>query len=102
MAAQAEAGKGTLKQAWKDNTFLQKLPSYLNVATSTANKIIGITEKQLASAIERKLSSGMESPENAIKMLNMMPADQRATIIRALRNAGPTISRAAVLSANKF
>jgi hypothetical protein len=102
LAAQAEAGKGTLKQAWKDNTFLQKLPSYLNVATSTANKIIGITEKQLASAIERKLSSGMESPENAIKMLNMMPADQRATIIRELRNAGPTISRAAVLSANKF
>jgi hypothetical protein len=102
LAAQAEAGKGTLKQAWKDNTFLQKLPSYLNVATSTANKIIGITEKQLASAIERKLSSGMESPENAINMLNMMPADQRATIIRELRNAGPTISRAAVLSANKF
>ena len=81
LAAQAEAGKGTLKQAWKDNTFLQKLPSYLNVATSTANKIIGITEKQLASAIERKLSSGMESPENAIKMLNMMPADQRDSII---------------------
>jgi hypothetical protein len=44
----------------------------------------------------------MESPENAINMLNMMPADQRATIIRELRNAGPTISRAAVLSANKF
>jgi hypothetical protein len=31
-------------------------------------------------------------------MLDMMPADQRDTIIRFLRQSGPTISRAAVLS----
>jgi hypothetical protein len=98
LAQQAEAGRGTLKKAWDENTFMQKLPSYLNAATSTANKALGIAEKKLASAIELKLSKGMESPEDAIKMLNFMPADQRDTIIRALRQSGPTVSRAAVLS----
>ena len=98
LAQQAEAGRGTLKKAWDENTFMQKLPSYLNAATSTTNKALGIAEKKLASAIELKLSKGMESPEDAIKMLDMMPADQRDTIIRALRQSGPTISRAAVLS----
>lgn len=98
LAQQAEAGRGTLKKAWDDNTFMQKLPSYLNAATSTTNKALGIAEKKLASAIELKLSKGMESPEDAIKMLDMMPADKRDTIIRALRQSGPTISRAAVLS----
>ena len=77
---------------------MQKLPSYLNAATSTTNKALGIAEKKLANAIELKLSKGMESPEDAIKMLDMMPADKRDTIIRALRQSGPTISRAAVLS----
>ena len=98
LTKQAEAGKGTLKDAWDQNTFMQKLPSYLNAAASTTNKALGIAEKKLASAIELKLSKGMESPEDAIKMLDMMPADQRDTIIRALRQSGPTISRAAVLS----
>ena len=98
LAQQAEAGKGTLKDAWDQNTFMQRLPSYLNAATSTANKALGIAEKKLASAIELKLSKGMESPEDAVKMLDMMPADQRDTIIRFLRQSGPTISRAAVLS----
>jgi hypothetical protein len=98
LTKQAEAGRGTLKKAWDENTFMQKLPSYLNAATSTTNKALGIAEKKLASAIELKLSKGMESPEDAIKMLDMMPADQRDTIIRALRQSGPTISRAAVLS----
>lgn len=98
LAQQAEAGRGTLKKAWDENTFMQKLPSYLNAATSTTNKALGIAEKKLASAIELKLSKGMESPKNAIEMLNFMPADQRDTIIRALRQSGPTISRAAVLS----
>ena len=98
LTKQAEAGKGTLKKAWDQNTFMQKLPSYLNAATSTTNKALGIAEKKLASAIELKLSKGMESPEDALKMLDMMPADQRDTIIRALRQSGPTISRAAVLS----
>ena len=98
LTKQAEAGKGTLKDAWDQNTFMQKLPSYLNAATSTTNKALGIAEKKLASAIELKLSKGMESPEDAIKMLDMMPADKRDTIIRALRQSGPTISRAAVLS----
>ena len=98
LTRQAEAGRGTLKKAWDENTFMQKLPSYLNAATSTTNKALGIAEKKLASAIELKLSKGMESPEDAVKMLDMMPADQRDTIIRALRQSGPTISRAAVLS----
>ena len=98
LTKQAEAGRGTLKKAWDENTFMQKLPSYLNAATSTTNKALGIAEKKLASAIELKLSKGMESPEDAIKMLDMMPADKRDTIIRALRQSGPTISRAAVLS----
>lgn len=101
LAQQAEAGRGTLKKAWDENTFMQKLPSYLNAATSTTNKALGIAEKKLASAIELKLSKGMESPEDAIKMLDMMPADQRDTIIRALRQSGPTISRAAVLSSTQ-
>jgi hypothetical protein len=101
LAQQAEAGRGTLKKAWDENTFMQKLPSYLNAATSTANKALGIAEKKLASAIELKLSKGMESPEDALKMLDMMPADQRDTIIRALRQSGPTISRAAVLSSTQ-
>ena len=101
LTKQAEAGKGTLKDAWDQNTFMQKLPSYLNAATSTTNKALGIAEKKLASAIELKLSKGMESPEDAIKMLDMMPADQRDTIIRALRQSGPTISRAAVLSSTQ-
>lgn len=101
LTKQAEAGRGTLKKAWDENTFMQKLPSYLNAATSTTNKALGIAEKKLASAIELKLSKGMESPEDAIKMLDMMPADQRDTIIRALRQSGPTISRAAVLSSTQ-
>ena len=101
LAQQAEAGRGTLKKAWDQNTFMQKLPSYLNAATSTTNKALGIAEKKLASAIELKLSKGMESPEDAIKMLDMMPADKRDTIIRALRQSGPTISRAAVLSSTQ-
>ena len=101
LTKQAEAGKGTLKDAWDQNTFMQRLPSYLNAATSTANKALGIAEKKLASAIELKLSKGMESPEDAVKMLDMMPADQRDTIIRALRQSGPTISRAAVLSSTQ-
>ena len=101
LAQQAEAGRGTLKKAWDENTFMQKLPSYLNAATSTTNKALGIAEKKLASAIELKLSKGMESPEDAVKMLDMMPADQRDTIIRALRQSGPTISRAAVLSSTQ-
>lgn len=101
LTKQAEAGRGTLKKAWDENTFMQKLPSYLNAATSTTNKALGVAEKKLASAVELKLSKGMESPEDAIKMLDMMPADQRDTIIRALRQSGPTISRAAVLSSTQ-
>lgn len=98
LARQAEAGKGTVERAWKKNTFLQRLPSYLNSETSTINKALGIIEGKLLANTDVKLAKGMESPKNALEMLNFMPADQRDTIIRALRQSGPTISRAAVLS----
>jgi len=94
IARQAEAGKGTLENAWDANTFMQKLPPYLNPKISTANKAIGITENKLASAIERKISTGMESPENALKMIDFMPSDQRKTIIKLLRQSSPSIARA--------
>ena len=94
LAQQAEAGKGTLATAVKEHTFMQKLPPYLNPKISTANKAIGITEDKIASAIERKISTGMESPESALKMLNYMPSDQRKTIINKLRQSSPAMARA--------
>ena len=101
LARQAEAGKGAVERAWKDNTFLQRLPSYLNSTTSTLNKALGIIEGKVLQNTDIKLSKGMESPKNALEMLNFMPADQRDTIIRALRQSGPTVSRAAVLSSTQ-
>ena len=101
LARQAEAGKGTVERAWKKNTFLQRLPSYLNSKTSTINKALGIIEGKLLANTDVKLAKGMESPKNALEMLNFMPADKRDTIIRALRQSGPTISRAAVLSSTQ-
>jgi hypothetical protein len=98
LARQAEAGKGTVERAWKENTFLQRLPSYLNSETSTINKALSIIEGKLLANTDVKLAKGMESPKNALEMLNFMPADKRDTIIRALRQSGPTISRGAVLS----
>jgi hypothetical protein len=101
LARQAEAGKGAVKKAWKENTFLQKLPSYLNSATSTINKGLGIAEEKIASATAQRIASGMESPENALKMLDMYPADQRIAILKALRQSGPTVARAAVSSSTQ-
>ena len=36
-----------------------------------------------------------------LKMLNLMPADQSETIIRLLRQSGPTVARAAVSSSTQ-
>ncbi len=101
LARQAEAGKGVVKKAWSENTFLQKLPSYLNSTTSTINKGLGIAEEKIASATAQRIASGMESPENALKMLDMYPADQRIAILKSLRQSGPTVARAAVSSSTQ-
>lgn len=101
LARQAEAGRGAVKKAWGENTFLQKLPSYLNSATSTINKGLGIAEEKIASATAQRIALGMESPEAALKMLAMYPADQRIAILKALRQSGPTVARAAVASSTQ-
>jgi len=101
LARQAKAGKGAVSQAWKNNTFMQKLPSYLNAKAATANKAIGIGEEKIASATAQRISAGMESPENALKMLGVYPADQRIAILKALRQLGPTVARAAVSSSTQ-
>ena len=93
LARQAEAGKGAVERAWKKNTFLQRLPSYLNSTTSTLNKALGIIEGKVLQNTDIKLSKGMESPKNAIEMLNYFPSDQRDTIIRKLRELAPLMVR---------
>ena len=93
LARQAEAGKGAVERAWKKNTFLQRLPSYLNSTTSTLNKALSIIEGKVLQNTDIKLSKGMESPKNAIEMLNYFPSDQRDTIIRKLRELAPLMVR---------
>lgn len=95
LAQQGAAGKGAVKKIWEDNTFMQKLPSYLNAITSTTNKALGIAEKKIASATERAISKGMESPKNAIKMIKMLPADERVALIKVLRNSATPFSKIA-------
>ena len=74
---------------------MQKLPSYLNATTSTANKALDIVERKVAGATERAISKGMESPENAIEMLNMLPADERVALIKGLRKSATPFSKTA-------
>jgi hypothetical protein len=95
LAQQGAAGKGALKKIWDENTFMQKLPSYLNATTSTANKALDIVERKVAGATERAISKGMESPENAIEMLNMLPADERVALIKGLRKSATPFSKTA-------
>lgn len=100
LTRQASAGRGAFADAWKKNTFREKLPSYLDPKVATANKAIGIVENAVATATGKVISAGMESPEAALKMLAMYPADQRIAILKALRQSGPTVARAAVSSNN--
>jgi hypothetical protein len=101
LAREAEAGRGAFADAWKKNTFREKLPSYLDPKVATANKAIGIVENAVATATGKVISAGMESPEAALKMLAMYPADQRIAILKALRQSGPTVARAAVASSTQ-
>lgn len=97
LAQQGAAGKGAVRKIWDDNTFMQRLPAYLNPIISTTNKALGIAEKKIASATERAISKGMLSPKNATAMLKMIPADERVAIISALRKSATPFSKIAPL-----
>ena len=98
MAEQAQAGYGTAKDIIDKNIFLQKLPNTLNPKIALLNKTLGIAEQRIKGAVGEELAKGMVSPKAALEMLDTLPADQRDTVIRLLRQSGPTLTRAAIAS----
>lgn len=101
LSEQAQAGYGTAKDIIDKNIFLQKLPNTLNPKIALLNKTLGVAEQRIKGAVGEELAKGMVSPKTALQMLDTLPADQRDTFIRLLRQSGPTLSRAAVAETNQ-
>lgn len=95
---QMGVGSGALAEAIRRNTFMGKLPSYLNTETSTINMLLGRLEKALNRKTYETMAKGMESGKNAVEMLDYLPFSERNKAAKIIAETAPTAARAATLA----
>ena len=98
LSNEASAGNEIARDIIKKHVLRERLPSFLNPVFTIGNKALGVIEGKVAGATGKQLSEMMASPQKALEMLDTLPADQRDTVIRLLRQSGPTLTRAAIAS----
>ena len=90
------AGKGAeefAKIAEKYSTTF-KLPWGLSSKTAALNKGLDIIEKRLGAKVAEKLKEGMLSGQNALDLLNTLPAVERSKILRVWTDPSSWVSKA--------
>jgi len=101
MQTMAKANMGPTKDIINDTLWREKLPGLLNKAISIGNKGTSIVESKVAGAAGKELSKAMESPANLYALFQHLPADERNSILKALKGSGPTVIRSALSAINQ-
>ena len=96
---QVSAGQAALAQLLKQQTSFIRLPSYLNVFASSANKVISELEKSVSTKTLQTLTEAMKTPQGAADLLSTLPAAERNQVLKLLADPSqwsPTISSSAI------
>jgi hypothetical protein len=96
---QASAGQAALAQLLKQQTSFIRLPSYLNVFASSANKVISELEKSVSTKTLQTLTQAMKTPQSAADLLSTLPAAERNQVLKLLGDPSqwsPTISSSSI------
>jgi len=96
---QVSAGQASLAQLLKQQTSFIRLPSYLNVFASSANKVISELEKSVSTKTLQTLTEAMKTPQGAADLLATLPTAERNQVLKLLGDPSqwsPTLSSSAV------
>jgi hypothetical protein len=83
---QAEAGQAALRELMAQNISKLRLPSYLSVVASSANKGLEYLENKIGKSTLAKLTEALKTPEGAIDLLETLPATERNRVLNLLSN----------------
>lgn len=86
MAKQAEAGAVPFNATLSSATRLRRLPNVPFSPTATTNAVIRELESALSTKTKAVLAQALENPQNALKLLETLPAGERFTALRILQN----------------
>jgi hypothetical protein len=81
---QVNAGQDALKQLLLDNMSKLRVPSYLSAVAATTNKALQILENKIGAKTMSALTEGLKTPENAVKLLETLPATERIRVIKLI------------------
>jgi hypothetical protein len=81
---QVNAGQDALKQLLLDNMSKLRVPSYLSAVAATTNKALQILENKIGAKTMSTLTEGLKTPENAVKLLETLPATERIRVIKLI------------------
>ena len=101
MQTMDKANMGATKDIINDTLWREKLPGLLSKVVSIGNKGATIVESKVAGAAGKELSKAMESPANLYALFQHLPADERNSILKALKGSGPTVIRSALSAINQ-
>lgn len=83
---QVTAGQDALKELMVQNISKWRLPSYLSVITSSANKGLEYLESKIGKSTLAHLTQALKTPEGAVNLLETLPATERNRVINLLSN----------------
>lgn len=85
---QVTTGQEALRTLLKKDLSVWRLPSYLSVVTSSANKALSILENKIGAKTMDALTEGAKSGKSMKELLDTLPFDQRNKVMRLLANPG--------------
>lgn len=80
----ATAGKADVANVLSQDASKWRLPMWLNRYVTAANKGLDIAESALNAKTMAKVYEAMESPNNALKVLNELPLTERNKVLKAM------------------
>jgi hypothetical protein len=83
---QVTAGQDALRELMAQNISKWRLPSYLSVVASSANKGLEYLESKIGKSTLAKLTESLKTPEGAVNLLETLPAAERNRVLNLLSN----------------
>ena len=83
---QVTAGQDALRELMAQNISKWRLPSYLSVVASSANKGLEYLENKIGKSTLAQLTAALKTPEGAVNLLETLPATERNRVLNLLSN----------------
>lgn len=99
---QVTAGQDALKELMAQNISKWRLPSYLSVVASSANKGLEYLESKIGKSTLAKLTEALKTPESAANLIETLPATERNRVLNLLTNPQEWKPGAGVAVKNAF